>query len=74
MGDVKLALLMGAVLGRTVPVALMAGCSWRSSRARSCSCATAARAEDGDSFGPFRARLRRGALPGDAFSAVLSTI
>ena len=25
MGDVKLALLMGAVLGRTVPVALMAG-------------------------------------------------
>jgi leader peptidase (prepilin peptidase)/N-methyltransferase len=25
MGDVKLALLMGAALGRTVPVALMAG-------------------------------------------------
>jgi leader peptidase (prepilin peptidase)/N-methyltransferase len=25
MGDVKLALLMGAMLGRTVPVALMAG-------------------------------------------------
>jgi prepilin signal peptidase PulO-like enzyme (type II secretory pathway) len=41
MGDVKLALLLGAMLGRTVTIALMLATSPHSSRASSCSSATA---------------------------------
>ena len=56
MGDVKLALLLGFVLGRTVPVAMMIGMSPRSCRRSCCSPATAARpGRCGSRSGPFLA-------------------
>ena len=56
MGDVKLALLLGAMLGRTVPVAMMVAMIARSSRRSSCSFATARAARKMEiPFGPFLA-------------------
>ena len=60
MGDVKLALLMGAALGRTVPVALMLGMLARSCPALPARTPRQRRQEDADPVRAVpRARLRR---------------